>query len=54
MNDYRDFWKEFSLIKETARKKILKKHNYNDTINQLRQLSAEIEFISLFNDFFYF
>lgn len=44
MTDYRDFWKEFCLIQDAAKKKLLKKPNYNDVINQLRQISIDMEY----------
>lgn len=44
MSGYRDFWKEFRQIQETTKKKLLKKPNYNDAINQYRELSHIMEY----------
>uniref|UniRef100_A0A915ENL0 Phosphatidylinositol-glycan biosynthesis class X protein n=1 Tax=Ditylenchus dipsaci TaxID=166011 RepID=A0A915ENL0_9BILA len=43
MSEYRNYWDEFRVTQESTKKKILKKPNYIDAINQYRELSHDME-----------
>lgn len=43
MSSYKDYWQEFRQIQESTKKKLLKKPNYQEAINQFRELSHDME-----------